>query len=345
MSLRVYYDLMSQPCRALLIFLKRNNIPFESKVIALRKGEHMTPEFAKLNPFRKVPVLEHNGFVLTESVAMIRYLAKEFPIQDNWYPKDSKAQARVDEYLEWQHLNTRLFGSMVFREREHQATKFGGSFTGPTVSTDNPILGDWVDHRSAVEVLQRIPADNLTDLTAVEEALESIFGDSHLTQFYRTKLKTRRQKPGESLQVLAADVEQLMSLAYSECPLDIREHLEVQYLVDAIRDKDILYSTRLMDAKDLKSALAYIIKYEAVRTVSKMSVQIHKIRRQWRISAQALEAAASCLEILGGPQNLCEKHHSAKPKANLRHCSLVYSIILSSLKSFSLFALEKLVSE
>ncbi|GBL89126.1 hypothetical protein AVEN_141249-1 [Araneus ventricosus] len=60
---------------------------------------------------------------------------------------------------------------------------------------------------SAAEVLQGIPADKLTDLTTIEKALESRFGDSHLTQFYRTKLKTRRQKPEESLQVLAADVE------------------------------------------------------------------------------------------------------------------------------------------
>ncbi|GFU37012.1 CCHC-type domain-containing protein [Nephila pilipes] len=60
---------------------------------------------------------------------------------------------------------------------------------------------------SATEVLQGIPAGNLTDLTTIERALESRFGDSHLTQFYRTELKTRRQKPGESLQVLAADVE------------------------------------------------------------------------------------------------------------------------------------------
>ncbi|GFT55465.1 CCHC-type domain-containing protein [Nephila pilipes] len=52
-----------------------------------------------------------------------------------------------------------------------------------------------------------------------------------------TELKTRRQKPGESLQVLAADVERLMSLAYAECPLDIRESLAAQYFVDAIRDK------------------------------------------------------------------------------------------------------------
>lgn len=43
------------------------------------------------------------------SIAIIRYLAKEKNIPDKWYPKDSKKQARVDEYLEWQHNNTRRF--------------------------------------------------------------------------------------------------------------------------------------------------------------------------------------------------------------------------------------------
>ncbi|GBO37400.1 hypothetical protein AVEN_161382-1 [Araneus ventricosus] len=124
---------------------------------------------------------------------------------------------------------------------------------------------------SAAEVLQGIPADKLTDLTTVEKALESRFGDSHLTQFYRTELKTRRQKPEESLQVLAADVERLMSLAYAECPPDVRESLAAQYFIDAIRDEDTQHSTRLMDAKDLKSALAYSMKYEAARTVLKTS--------------------------------------------------------------------------
>ncbi|GBN54176.1 hypothetical protein AVEN_86126-1 [Araneus ventricosus] len=74
---------------------------------------------------------------------------------------------------------------------------------------------------SAAEVLQGIHSDKLTDLMTIENALEARFGDSHLTQFYRTKLKTRRQKPGESLQVLAADVERLMILAYDECPQDV----------------------------------------------------------------------------------------------------------------------------
>ncbi|GBO03538.1 hypothetical protein AVEN_181767-1 [Araneus ventricosus] len=130
---------------------------------------------------------------------------------------------------------------------------------------------------SAAEVLQGIPADKLTDLTTIEKALESRFGDSHLTQFYRTELKTRRQKPGESLQELAADVERLMSLAHAECPLDVRESLAAQYFVDAIRDEDTQHSTRLMDAKDLKSSLTYSMKYEAARTVSKTSKHVRSI--------------------------------------------------------------------
>ncbi|GBN92697.1 hypothetical protein AVEN_118041-1 [Araneus ventricosus] len=130
---------------------------------------------------------------------------------------------------------------------------------------------------SAAEVLQGIPAVKLTDLTTIEKALESRFGDSHLTQFYRTELKTRRQKPGESLQELAADVERLMSLAYAECPLDVRESLAAQYFVDAIRDEDTQHSTRLMDAKDLKSSLAYSMKYEAARTVSKTSRHVRSM--------------------------------------------------------------------
>ncbi|GBM92164.1 hypothetical protein AVEN_246040-1 [Araneus ventricosus] len=67
---------------------------------------------------------------------------------------------------------------------------------------------------SAAEVLQGIPADKLTDLTTIKKALESRYGDSHLTQFYGTELKTRQQKPEESLQVLATDVERLMSLSW-----------------------------------------------------------------------------------------------------------------------------------
>ncbi|GBL77600.1 hypothetical protein AVEN_32498-1 [Araneus ventricosus] len=105
---------------------------------------------------------------------------------------------------------------------------------------------------SEAEALQGIPAEKLTDLTTTEKAIEARIRDSHLNQFYRTELKTRRQKPGESLQILAADVERLVSLAYTECLQDVRNRRAAQYFVDAIRDEDTQHATRLIEAKDLK---------------------------------------------------------------------------------------------
>jgi glutathione S-transferase len=50
-------------------------------------------------------------------VAILRYLCRTFPVADHWYPKDSKAQAKIDAYMSWQHLNLRAFGSMYFRTK------------------------------------------------------------------------------------------------------------------------------------------------------------------------------------------------------------------------------------
>lgn len=36
---------------------------------------------------------------------------------DHWFPKNSNAQARVDEYLEWQHLNMRINATYFFAEK------------------------------------------------------------------------------------------------------------------------------------------------------------------------------------------------------------------------------------
>ncbi|GBO23681.1 hypothetical protein AVEN_274882-1 [Araneus ventricosus] len=71
-----------------------------------------------------------------------------------------------------------------------------------------------------------------------------------------------------------------MSLAYSECPLDVRESLTVQYFVEAIRDEETQLSTRLMDFTDLKSALAYSMKYESAKTASKISIHARSIETQ-----------------------------------------------------------------
>ena len=83
--------------------------------VRITAGDTKTEEYTKMNPLQKVPVLKDGDFTLTESVAMFRYLAREKEVEDHWYPRDSKAQARVDEYMEWQHLNIRCSKSSVLK--------------------------------------------------------------------------------------------------------------------------------------------------------------------------------------------------------------------------------------
>ena len=44
------------------------------------------------------------------------YLADKHQKHD-WYPEDLKERARVNEYMNWQHLNLRLSGSMLFQSK------------------------------------------------------------------------------------------------------------------------------------------------------------------------------------------------------------------------------------
>ena len=109
--------MLSQPARAVTIFCSAARIPHEVVRVRVGRGDTRTPEFVKINPRMRVPVIVDGDFILTESVAIMRYLAREKEVEDHWYPRDSRAQARVDEYLEWQHLNTRLFCAEYFIRR------------------------------------------------------------------------------------------------------------------------------------------------------------------------------------------------------------------------------------
>lgn len=116
--MKFYFDLLSQPSRALFIFMKLNKIPFEPMVIKIGRGEHMRSAFKRVNRFQKLPCLDDNGFKLSESVAMFRYIvATNQIVADNWYPKDLQERAKVDEYLEWQHNNTRVGCAGFFRAK------------------------------------------------------------------------------------------------------------------------------------------------------------------------------------------------------------------------------------
>jgi len=87
--------------RAVLAFCELTDLPVTIKDVDILHGEHHAPPFATLNPSRLVPVLDDDGFVLTQASAILRYLATKSPAAAALYPEDRRARARVDEVIAW----------------------------------------------------------------------------------------------------------------------------------------------------------------------------------------------------------------------------------------------------
>ena len=54
-------------------------IPYKLNAIGPRTGETQTPDFTRMNPKQKIPLLVDGALKLTESVAICRYLIRKFP--------------------------------------------------------------------------------------------------------------------------------------------------------------------------------------------------------------------------------------------------------------------------
>ena len=59
--------------------LEEVGAPYRIVPISFEKGEHKSPEFLKVNPMGKLPTIVHRGIVVTETGAIIAYLADAFP--------------------------------------------------------------------------------------------------------------------------------------------------------------------------------------------------------------------------------------------------------------------------
>lgn len=59
--------------------LEEVGAPYRIVPVDFEKGEHKTPAFLALNPMGKLPTIVHRGTVVTETAAIIAYLADVFP--------------------------------------------------------------------------------------------------------------------------------------------------------------------------------------------------------------------------------------------------------------------------
>ena len=105
--MKLYMHPVSTSSRPVMQFIADNTIACDLQVVDILKGEHYQPAYSTINPNRMIPMLEDGDFRLTESAAILRYLAEK--IGSPTYPKDLKARARVNEIMDW-------FNSTFYRD-------------------------------------------------------------------------------------------------------------------------------------------------------------------------------------------------------------------------------------
>jgi glutathione S-transferase len=108
--MKLYFHPVSTTSRPVALFAADYGIQLEYQVVDLFTGEHVQPAFTAINPHQAVPVLEDGDLRLTESSAILKYLAEK--IGAPAYPRDLQQRARINERMDW--FNTSLSRELCY---------------------------------------------------------------------------------------------------------------------------------------------------------------------------------------------------------------------------------------
>jgi len=101
--MKLYMHPASTTSRPISLFAAESGIVLDEQVIDLMSGEHLGPDYLALNPNGMVPMLDDDGFRLTESSAILKYLAEK--TGSPAYPTALRDRARVNEAMDWLSAN------------------------------------------------------------------------------------------------------------------------------------------------------------------------------------------------------------------------------------------------
>ena len=172
------------PTRSIRVLwmLRELGVDFEFVNVNLVAGENRSQEFLGLNPAGKLPVLVDGDFVLTESVAIVLYLADKYP-DKKLVPADPEQRAQLNRWLLFtateleqplwritRHTNLypeskRLPGDVALAREEFTAMAgvldehmHGRQFvTGSTVTVADFVLAYTLDWANEVRLLDGFP--------------------------------------------------------------------------------------------------------------------------------------------------------------------------------------------
>ncbi|XP_063703029.1 glutathione S-transferase 1-like [Culicoides brevitarsis] len=97
--MKLYAVCDGPPSFAVRMLLKKLKLEYELIDVDYCAGEHMTDDYAKMNPQKEIPVLDDDGFYLGESNAILQYLMDKYAPESDMYPKEPLARALVNHRL------------------------------------------------------------------------------------------------------------------------------------------------------------------------------------------------------------------------------------------------------
>jgi glutathione S-transferase len=128
--------------RAIKVVAVKNHLDLECEICVVDyfRAEQTTPEFAKLNPNQRQPVLEDGEWTLWESNAILFYLAAKKP-DAGLYPDRARDQADVMRWLFWEGTQWDPACDVLITERVKKAllrVRESGRRTGGQSETPQP---------------------------------------------------------------------------------------------------------------------------------------------------------------------------------------------------------------
>jgi len=95
MAITFYYGSGSPYAWRVWLALEHKSLPYELKAISFSEGDHKKPEFLKLNPRHRVPVIVDGDFAIYESAAIVEYLDEQYASGRKLFPGNAKQRAVI----------------------------------------------------------------------------------------------------------------------------------------------------------------------------------------------------------------------------------------------------------
>ena len=86
------------------LVLEELGVRCERVSLDFSKGDTQKPDFLKINPNGKVPVLVHDGTVIWESAAITMYLGETFGVEKRLYPPPGPARGEAMKWITWTNV-------------------------------------------------------------------------------------------------------------------------------------------------------------------------------------------------------------------------------------------------